>query len=94
MGGILKFYKYRRTWSSSPGTWEYIRLPEGETPKSFFHEMAREYSWSEHFRGIDYKKVKHPPKAWLEKQVNDLAREAWSSNQLAGEYMSLLKELK
>lgn len=89
----MKFYKFRMQWSSSPGTWEYIRLPEGETPKSFFNEMSREYDWSEHFRGIEFKSVKTPPKEWLQKEIDSFRNQRKWLNKLANEYLVILTSL-
>lgn len=89
----MKFYKYRTTWSSGPSTWEYIRLPEGETPKSFFREMEREHEWSEHFRGIDYRKTE-PPREWLEKEIIRLETLSESVLKLSDAYRNILLHSK
>ena len=85
----MKFYKYRKNWSSNYGRWEYIRLPEGETAKSFFDSMANEYGWSEHFRGIDYKKT-NPPKEWIEDEITDMLDQINDLKKLIRKYRALL----
>lgn len=89
----MKFYKFRRQGSSSPGTWEYIRLPEGETPKSFFDEMEREDTLSEYFRGLEFKKIKAPPKEWLQSEIESFRKQRLKLNHLANEYLVLLNDL-
>jgi hypothetical protein len=85
----MKFYKYRKGWSSGISKWEYVRLPEGETPKSFFEEMERQYEWSEHFRGIEYRKAM-PPKEWFEKEIDDMRESIKHSQNLICQYRKLI----
>ena len=91
----MKFYKYRISWSGSIGKWLYVQLPAWlETPKSFFDKKAREHDWSEHFRGIEYHKVKLPPKEWLEKEITSLRESAKWRMSLAFDYETLLMKIK
>jgi hypothetical protein len=78
-------------WSSGPGRWEYIRLPEGEPAKSFFGEMGREWDHSEHFRGIEYHRCKKPPAKWLKDEIDSLTRRSINARQQASAYRSLLE---
>ncbi len=85
----MRFYKYRRQWSGSRGTWEIIRLPEGYTPKEFFSEMAAQSTWSEHFRGIQYRKVS-PSKEWLRSEIVRIEKEINALTDLSIDYRVLL----
>ena len=49
-----KFYRYRLSWSSAPSDWKTVRIPEGYEAKDYFDEMSREYSYSEHFNGVEW----------------------------------------
>ena len=89
-----KFYKYRTTLGWGVTKWKIIRLPEGETAKSFFDNMASESSWSEQFRGIDYKAVKVPPANWLEEQILDMRERANGITKLADDYCWILNEME
>jgi len=87
-----RFYKYRTMHAWGYTKWEIVRLPEGETPKSFFDEMAREHSWSDKFRGVYWRKIT-PPKDWLEKEILDLRRRANYTNRMADDFCWLLQKL-
>ena len=89
----MRFYKYRELWSSGKSDWEYIDIPNGWEVKEHFDRMAREHDWSEHFRGIEYEKVKRPPDEWLEKEIKHLTSQIshLTSQQVA--YQALLKKL-
>jgi len=88
----MRFYKYRTQWSSSPGKWKIVQVPDELVLKKFFNEMAWDSNWSEHFRGIQYRRIS-PPKEWLETQVAHLKTRANQLNSLANEYCKLIENL-
>jgi hypothetical protein len=68
----MKFYKYRTRWSHGIHDWEYTSLPDNtskEEIKDYFDNLSEENNWSEHYRGLDYFKIKHPPKKWFEDNI-------------------------
>jgi hypothetical protein len=89
----MKFYKFRTCHAWGVCKWEYVRLPIGETPKSFFNSLSDKWSYSDKFRGVEYRKVKAPPKDWLLQQIADLKIKAENSEALAMQYVQLFKTL-
>lgn len=79
-----RFYKYTFDDSIKRPTWVYVRLPEGETPKTFFTALARSYGmpW---YRSISYRKAL-PPKSWFEQQILDLRKNAGNLTRLADDF--------
>jgi hypothetical protein len=59
--------KWRPTWSyGHDGDWNYeeVVLPFKKTDRDYKAEtICEEFEWSEHFRGIDFMRIKHPPLA-------------------------------
>jgi len=86
----LQFYKYRTEHSSGVSKWEYVELYP-DYAKTHFNEMAREWDWSEHFRGITYKKIKSPPKEWFEEQIKKSKRSILHHQDILRRYSKFVK---
>lgn len=86
---MLKFYKYRRSFSSHISDWQYIEL-EPNMVEETFNEMSNDYSWSEHFHGIEYFKVKTPPKGWFKEEIQKHAMVIKRSKELISRYKEFL----
>ena len=58
-----KWLKYRHKFSYGPRDWRYHRCNEKnpEELSSLLEELASEYAFSEHYRGVDYEFVMCPP---------------------------------
>jgi len=69
--------KYRTKWSSGIGEWDFIyfssdsrtRITKKELEESIIPSITNKYNYSEHFRGIDWIKIKHPPKEFFKKFI-------------------------
>jgi len=88
----LQFYKYRTTHSSGPGNWAYVEVNK-EYAKEYFDDMTREWNWSEHFRGIEYKKIKSPPKEWFEGKIIESKNLIFSHKNKVNRYKKILYNL-
>ena len=79
----LIFFKYRIGTSASAGTWLIEMLPSdmGQTLKERINEIVDDRSWSEHFRGIEYKQIspsklnKKQRRAFIDRQITKILRE-------------------
>ena len=88
-----KFYKYRTIHSWGKTEWKIVRLPLGETVRSFFDGMSRDNSYSEKYSGLEWKKIS-PPKEWLETEILRLREQSHYLTQLADDYCWILDELE
>lgn len=68
----MKWYKYREIWAGGRNEWKYADISNSMSPKPYFDTLANnEYSWSEHFRKLEWKKIKTPPLEYLQKRIRD-----------------------
>lgn len=98
----MKFIKFKHKWSHGiDEEWTYQKIHSGwehaigdkELFKEFLDEnIAAEFDYYEHYRGVDYEIIDRPPNEWLQKEIDKLEAKALHCNDLAGEYRELLKE--
>ncbi len=65
--------KYRTKWSYGPSGWEY-EFVLGDMSFSDYkefkrHEVDEEYSWAEHYRGVEIEEVDVPPVDVVKKEI-------------------------
>lgn len=87
-----QWYKYRNTWSHGKDSkWQYTDIPwHYKTAKDYFQSFANDYKWSEHYRGVEWIKIKRPPKEYVEERIRE-TQNALKSNR---NELKELKELK
>lgn len=57
-------------------------------------ELATEYEWSEHYRGIDYEVINHPPVDIIEKYIRKAKREVKGLKQQIADWEALINNIK
>jgi hypothetical protein len=82
--------KYKIDSSAGSGEWEYTFLKE-ENIESCLDIVAERYNWSEHYRGIEYKKV-NPPLFIIEKKIEDEENHFKYAKNRYEENMAFLKQ--
>jgi len=87
----FRWYKFRLGWSHGYSKWDYTNIPYGYTARRYFESRDSEYSYSEHFRGHQWKKIKSPPKEFLEKEIEN---EKMAIKSCTEQLQALKKELK
>ena len=58
----LQIYKYRGSWSSGIGKWLFVNLTgySKASVKDYFDRINSDWSFGEHYRGVNWKKVSKP----------------------------------
>lgn len=75
-------------FANGPSNWDYRGFFCGEDweVEEYIDEIARNWDWSEHFRGVEYDEVDFSPKEWLEKEINACVNQReqlrWRQNEL------------
>jgi len=63
------WYKYRTMWSYGHAAWEYTYM-EPKRRKDFIEQIHGEHNWSEHYRGVEVKKIQRPPDEILRQKID------------------------
>jgi len=88
----MTYYKWREMSSSGYSSWEYIALPDYISNKevgSYLDDQNMLNNWSEHFRGVEWHKVKRMPRREIESKI----KSAQSSIEWHQENLKLLKSM-
>lgn len=67
----MKWYKYRERFSYGFGAWQYIEIPADSgypTDREYLKALIND-SDSEHYRGVEYFKIQHPPRIFIEREI-------------------------
>jgi len=70
----MNWYKFRECSSSGYSSWSYTPI-DPDTAKTYggvgkyIRERFSFNDWSEHFRGVEYFRIKHPPRLELKRQI-------------------------
>lgn len=85
----IKFLKYRHKFAHGYGSWEYEVIHKKNIPyvEELIEEKAREYDYSDKYRGIDYEVVDYPTDEYILSQINN------AENNIRY-YTELLEEMK
>lgn len=93
----MYFLKYKHIFAYGSHDYEYRFLGydyDNEWAKEISENIEEEYSWSEHYRGLDYKIVKEPPIEWVVDRIKSLNSEIEGCKSRLIEYNNLLEKIK
>jgi hypothetical protein len=90
----MKWYKYREKWSHGHGDWQYMAIEDDERPKDCLDPILDDYSWSEHFRGIEYYRMKYVPRVIIQKKIENAKRSIKCKRQQIKDLQAHAKELE
>ena len=91
----MKFYKYRCSFAVGYSPWQITHVDDSVTPKQIKSAQTDANNWSEHFRGVEVVRIKHPGNPWLLEQIRFAEEQSKYYHRLADELGDhLIKELK
>ena len=91
-----RWIKYRPVFSYAGGCWEYLEvlLPfSKDDERDIWEGVEAEYQ-SEHFRGVEIKRIKSPPNVVLESCIKIAEILVYTNAQKVKRYKALLKTVK
>ena len=96
MSDSTKWLRWAHTFSyKGPGDWEWLEVSDDpEVLQDVLHDLGDEYSYSEHYRGIEYTLHDAPDPEWLEKYIKTLEANAVNYARRAEKMAQFLEEIR